>query len=442
MKLSAVVSVCTAAVLAGTVLAAAPAQAAGAENAGTYYNATPGRIADSRYGTGGMPKARLVTGSSVSIPVLGRSGVPATGVSAVVVNLTAIKTSTSGWVTAYASRTAKPNTSSLNFGANWTGATTSTVDVGADGRIKLDVTGSLDLAVDIIGYYGSASGTGAAGASFVPMDGMRMVDTRETVALRPGQSVRVSLGDWDTTDGMVPRAVRTNVTALSSSASGWLATWSGVGAAPATSTVNVVKAEVSPNSTVVALSKDSAGEYGFTVKNTSNTTMHALVDIEGMYVTSTDGPFSVRIPTGPSRIIDTRYGVGAPKAKVAAGRTIRQAAPQLDWIFPLGFEGTITGAAPLGTTWLTAWGGGPYRPTTSSLNLVKGVNRANGMTLSYGMQTEDSDPGFAIYNAAAATDVIVDRTAYFGLTFDLPAFAAKQKAAEQVVARAAARPTR
>ena len=99
---------------------------------GTYYSlASPTRFLDT--GTASLLPANTTT----TVPITNRAGIPASGVSAVVINLTADKTGGSGYFTAYPSGTTRPKASSLNFPKGWTGANMVTVPVGADGKISL-----------------------------------------------------------------------------------------------------------------------------------------------------------------------------------------------------------------------------------------------------------------------------------------------------------------
>ncbi|MBD2758054.1 hypothetical protein IEE94_00820 [Yimella sp. cx-573] len=431
MKKTLAALACAAVAAAGLTAGSTPAQAAGAENAGTYYNATPTRLGDTRASTGLLPKGKLSAGRTVSLPVLGRGGVPSSGVSAVVVNLTAINTSSAGWLTAYASGTAKPGISSMNFAAGWTGATTATVDVGRDGKINLNIgRGTLDVAVDVVGYYGSESGTGPHGASYLALGGLRLEDTRPNGKLRPGQSKQIVL-PWSS----IPQApstlqaLRVNLTGLGAAGNGWLTAWNGAGAAPYTSALNFAKGEVSPNSTIVPMRYIGNNEYAFTVKNTGPVAVDLLVDLEGFYTRSADGPSFVRIPKAPTRVVDSRIGKGVAKQPLSAGRsvTVRTSSGAG---FSLGFEGVATGVNPAGSTYLSIYSNDP-RPGTSTVNLVKGVNRSNGVTSDYGFDEtapESVDDFFMIYNSSARTDVIVDVTAVFG--FVMPDFDLAQKRAK------------
>jgi len=76
-------------------------------------------------------------------------GVPATGVSAVVLNVTVTQPTTGSFLTVYPSGTTRPLASSLNFVAAQTVPNLVVAKVGADGKVGVYnnnvVTGRLDL---------------------------------------------------------------------------------------------------------------------------------------------------------------------------------------------------------------------------------------------------------------------------------------------------------
>ena len=72
----------------------------------------PARLLDTRNGTG-SPQAPLSGGSSIVLQVTGRGGIPATGVDAVVLNLTATNVSAPTYITAWPDGTARPVASAV-----------------------------------------------------------------------------------------------------------------------------------------------------------------------------------------------------------------------------------------------------------------------------------------------------------------------------------------
>ena len=137
---------------------------------GTYKALDPARVLDTRTGNGAA-KGLVGAGREVSVLVSGRGGVPA-GVSAVVLNLTAVAPSTNTFLTAYPSGTARPATSSLNLVARANRANLVTVPVGSDGRVRVyNSTGTTHVLADVMGYYhGQASPATGIGAQYYNLD--------------------------------------------------------------------------------------------------------------------------------------------------------------------------------------------------------------------------------------------------------------------------------
>jgi outer membrane protein assembly factor BamB len=145
---------CLALVAAGTLIVDEPhADAVGVSSAG-FVALTSARLLDTRAGTG-APAHPVAPNSTLALQVTGRAGVPTTGVSAVVLNVTVTSPATPGWVSAYPDGSARPSTSNLNFSAGQTVPNLVIVPVGSNGSIDLynGSNGTVNLLADITGYY-------------------------------------------------------------------------------------------------------------------------------------------------------------------------------------------------------------------------------------------------------------------------------------------------
>ena len=100
--------------------------------------------------------------------ITGKYGVPGAGVSAVVVNLTAVGAQGSSYFSVYPTGGDRPNVSSMAFAKGFTGANMATVPVGEDGSITVyNNAGKTHALVDVLGFYAAeGSGFGAAGSLF------------------------------------------------------------------------------------------------------------------------------------------------------------------------------------------------------------------------------------------------------------------------------------
>jgi hypothetical protein len=127
---------------------------------GAVASLTPSRIMDTRTNlgvTGAVPAL-----GTASLQVTGQGGVPATGVSAVILNVTAVSPASSGFITVWPSGTTRQQTSNLNFQAGQNIPNLVVVPVGADGKIQLynGSTAGVQLLADVTGYVvGSVADT-------------------------------------------------------------------------------------------------------------------------------------------------------------------------------------------------------------------------------------------------------------------------------------------
>jgi hypothetical protein len=92
------------------------------------------------------------------LQVDGRGGVPASGVSAVVLNVTVTQPTAGGYLTVWGDQTAQPTASNLNFSAGQTVPNLVVAPVGADGRVAFfnGSAGTVHLIADVAGYYRAA----------------------------------------------------------------------------------------------------------------------------------------------------------------------------------------------------------------------------------------------------------------------------------------------
>jgi SpoIID/LytB domain protein len=135
------------------VVPAGPGSGAGAASvvAPVPFRAlVPSRLLDTR--SGGGPVVGLAAGRALT--VAGAGGVPATGVRAVVLNVTATGATGPGFVTVYPCDGGLPLASNLNVTVGFDVANLVTVPVDGSGSVCLYVNRTVDLVVDVSGWYG------------------------------------------------------------------------------------------------------------------------------------------------------------------------------------------------------------------------------------------------------------------------------------------------
>ena len=143
----------------------------------SFVGASPLRLVDTRNGTG-APAARInnaaalpvsVVGQSVSLPDGSTANVPASA-SAVALNVPVVNPSRPGFVTVYPCDAARPVASNVNFVGGQIVANGVVAPLGASGDICFFSSADTDIVVDIAGWFGGDSFTGATPN--------RLVDTR------------------------------------------------------------------------------------------------------------------------------------------------------------------------------------------------------------------------------------------------------------------------
>lgn len=264
--------------VAGYFLAGTPTEA------GTFVSLAPSRLLDTREGNG-APQGQVGARRNATLQVTGRGGVPSSGVSAVVVNVTVTEPSSSGFITVYPSGSSQPTTSNVNFTRGETIPNLVTVKVGPDGFINLtnNSSGGVSLIADVAGYYldGNATQPGA----FVSVDPVRLLDTREGNGAPQSAVARsATVGLQVAGRGGVPAsgvaAVVSNITATQPAASGHLTVYPSGTAQPNASNLNFTTGQTIPNLTTVKIGAD--GKIALT--NNSGGSVHLIADIAGYYL--------------------------------------------------------------------------------------------------------------------------------------------------------------
>ena len=258
----------------GLVGAGFPRSAGAPADAGALGALTPARIADTRFAGG-----PIAAYTSRTLQILGAGGVPASAVSAVVLNLTVTDTTAAGYLTAYPSDTTPPNASNLNFVPGQTVPNLVVVPVGADGTIQIynGAAGSVDVVADVAGYY--LAGTPTAAGTLGALTPARILDTRfDSNGPVPGVSGRALRV---TGQGGVPAtgvsAVVVNLTVTDAAGSGYITAFpSGVNR-PNASNLNFVAGQTVPNLVVVPVGADGK----IVLFNGSGAAVALVVDVVG-----------------------------------------------------------------------------------------------------------------------------------------------------------------
>ncbi|MGE0140340.1 MAG: hypothetical protein AB7R77_21205, partial [Ilumatobacteraceae bacterium] len=158
------------------------APAPGAVTSGRFRTMSPTRFLDTRAESAvSYDGLKPAAGSTTVLQITGRDGVPASGVSAVAVNVTLDGTAVPGFVQAAPAATLVPGaTSTLNVTTpGQVVAAATIVPVDGQGRIALYNQPSTHLIVDVTGWFTDETAAASTTGRFVPAtDVTRIFDTR------------------------------------------------------------------------------------------------------------------------------------------------------------------------------------------------------------------------------------------------------------------------
>jgi hypothetical protein len=413
------------------------------ENPGVYMPLNPVRVCDTRSGNGLSGDASqcngdtLGPGGTLTFDVAGEFGVPSTNVTAVVLNVTTVDSTSAGYFTLYPAGQSLSTTSDLNFSPGQTVPNLVEVGVGTDGAISLYSAARSDAVIDLQGYVTSTpqSGEGLYNALSSPA---RICDTRGSNASSLSGddtqcNTNTSQGSPDdvigpsnpltitvTGHGGVPSsgvsAVVLNVTVTNPHGAGYVTVFPAGQSQPTASNVNYVSGQTAANRTIVPVN----GSGQATLYAAADTDL--IVDVSGYYTATggtTGSEFTPEL--APVRICDTRgsnasdlsnpytqcnpeISAGSPDDPVGPGASDTIQAVGLGFI-PSGANAVVTNLTAVSSsafTYLAMYPQGAP-PATSDLNPSGGGAMANLVVV-----TLTSAGSFDLFNAAGRTNVALD----------------------------------
>jgi Tol biopolymer transport system component len=282
---------------------------------------------DTRTGAGGVGIGRAAARSTLSFRIAGVAGVPNSGVTAVVLYLTAIRPSRTGVLVAFPAGTTRPSIVSASFTTGESVTSMVLVRPGAVRRASVynGSTGATHLRADVIGYFAPIT-VSPAGSPQVSVPPRRIADTRtgaggvprRPVAPRGTVSFPVAVAAGVPRDGVT--AVLLQLTAVGPRASGAL-----VGFPTGTRRPSILSASLTAGENVTATVLIPRGrDRRVSVYNGSAGSTHLRVDVVGYFAAPSDPVAgSGLVPVPARRIMDTRTGAGGvPRRPVLAGRTV------------------------------------------------------------------------------------------------------------------------
>lgn len=408
--------------------------AAAGPRTGRFHPTDPSRILDTRNGIGiangpirtGMgahpsldPITRIGEAVNHELKVTGRNGIPETGVSAVLLNVTAVDAPAASFLSVVP-KTARvgdifndqdslrfnPTTSNLNVTVG-PQATPNLVlvPVGAGGIIRIfNSAGPTHLIADLAGWYGTET-TYTSGSGFTGVDPQRALDTRNGIG---GPAIRFAAGETRTVEVAnrfgVPadaQSVVVNITTTAADGFGYVTAFPDGTARPNASNNNYsAGAGARANTSVVKV-----GVNGKIALTASEAGTDVIVDVLGAY-----SPSGADVTTiSPTRVADTRTGAGTAQGPVGTNTTRTIAVAGRNGI-PADAKAVIvniTAVEPTAWGFLTVWPAGQARPDTSNLNFAPGQTTPNLAMLKLG-----AGGALDVFNEAGASHVLFDVVGY------------------------------
>ncbi len=373
--------------------------------AGTFTPLSPTRLLDTRSGIGRSGTAQVAAGQTVTLQVTGAGGVPATGVAAVVLNLTATSPAGTGFVSATPS--GGSTTSNVNYTAGEDAANLVMVPVAPDGKVRLYTSQTTHLLADVFGWVASDTAP-TPGSHFTDVQPARVLDTRTGMGVPGGSTAPITAGVTRVLDvtgvGNVPAtgvtAVILNVTVTQPSASSFLSVTPTGGIT--TSNSNFAAGETVAGLVVVPVGPDGSVRYAIGAGSA-----HVIADVFGWFATPTTLTGSVFTPVEPARLLDTRQDPAGPLGPGEEGfLTIEgQGGVPADGVDAAVLNITVT--QPTAASYLAITPNA--EPGTSNLNFATGQTVANLAVVPINQTSGD----VVIYNDTGNAHVIVDVFAWF-----------------------------
>lgn len=374
----------------------------------------PSRLLDTREAADITVGHPVPAGGGIDLQVTGRGGVPASNVTAVVLNVTAANSFAPGFVTIWPATEDRPNVSNLNVtAAGQNIANLVTVRLGTAGKVSLFSQSGGDLVADVAGYYEPVTTSTSAGR-YSPNAPDRILDTRSSVGV-PGtlpvaadRSIDLTIAGRGGVPATGASAVVLNVTAADALGTGFVTVWPKGSKRPTASNINVTFAGQNiANLVIVPIGADGS------VSLYTQGGAHLVADVAGWFgdasqPASFSGLFQ---PLTPSRLLDTRTMPDFAASGVPADSRIDLTVAGKGGVPAAGVGAVVlnvTAAAATAPGFVTIWPAGTIRPTASNINVTfGGQNIPNLVSVTVG-----AGGGVSLYTQAGA-QLLADIAGYY-----------------------------
>ncbi len=365
---------------------------------GGMHPLTPSRLLDTRDGAGPFG-----AGEARALDVTGVGGVPADGVSAVMLNVTITGPTAPTHLTVWPTGQTMPTASSLNATSGQTVANLVLATVGAGGKVSIfNNSGSAHVVVDVVGWVDRD----LSGSRYTSLSPARIVDSRDGTGGPATPFGAAEARDLQVTGvGGVPAsgvtAVVVNVTVTAPTDATHLTVWPAGQAMPTASNLNAPAGATVPNLVVAAV---GAGGKVSIFNNAGSA--HVIVDVVGYY--SPGG--GLHMGMVPTRIVDTRDGTGGTSGPFGPEETRDLTVAGVGGVPASGVSAVVlnvTVTGPTAASHVTVWPAGQVRPNASNLNVAPGQTVPNMVVARVGPNGKIS-----VFNNSGSLHLIIDVVGY------------------------------
>ncbi|GAA2036923.1 hypothetical protein GCM10009740_30560 [Terrabacter terrae] len=239
---------------------------------GYVSGGAPVRVLDTRTGVG-TPKARLAAGGTLTLPLAGKAGIPATGVAAVLLDVSASAPTAGGWLTTWPTGATRPGAPQVRYETAGTATGLVEARLGTNGAVSINSSAQTDVLVDVVGWL-------PTGADQVPVGPARVFDSQSglgypvgRVAAGQAPSVPVVGQAGVPTSGV--RAALVTVTVVSPTAAGYVTAYPSGSAETPYATVKYASGRTVTNTALVPVGLDGK------VRVKTSAAAYLKVDVQG-----------------------------------------------------------------------------------------------------------------------------------------------------------------
>ncbi|WP_186316154.1 LamG domain-containing protein [Catellatospora sichuanensis] len=384
-----------------------------AQGPASYYKrlAAPTRFLDTRNGTGGTT-GTVDLNDSIRVQIAGVNGVPATGVTAVALNVATVSPQFGSGLVAWPDLTPQPLGVNLKYRAGVVTSGYMIVPVGSNGYIRLSpvwretffisqpTDKSTHILADVSGYFTTDSAvTGIS--SYTPVVPVRFADSRTGAGGNTGKVPAGATWNYKVTGatvgtGTVPNgitAVAVNITTVSATAGGFVTTWEQGQAKPAVSGLQYQPTDVYAGMAIIPVNP-TTGQFSLSAHQPT----HVIIDILGYFAPGTSGQKYHAFPS-TGLLYTAESGTQAP---AGGSKTVTPVANMVGANITL-----VVGLAALssGGGMVTSYPSATPAPSTSTLNFIVDKSVSNSTVVNAGA---NGSVAFAVSGSAAHLAVYSD----------------------------------